>query len=351
MTNIFISGLNKKLAFYRDQWLHIGTTAPAVNRDRISGLLETIYTLSGFEKPRIIRCDSPLATVKKMAENKSAIIFEKLNQIIDVEWENIYKYMNVLEQNRNDDWDNCGLADHSEDEIPCALFILRPFRSISLIEKEINEQSIDASEGAKTLQEKIAFCGFFERELGVRLHYSMQPLFQLCENCSWWIPCEKEVYVSENPIRAHFRSNEYDAQLLIPVLHHDGGPALLYPDGFAVYALNGIRVPREISVTPHSKLDPRLILREPNADVRREIVRKIGIERICRDMNAQTIDRFDDYELIVLDIGDGKRRPYLKMKNPSIGVYHIEGVPPMITTVKEALSWRNGTDAIPSAIS
>ncbi len=92
------------------------------------------------------------------------------------------------------------------------------------------------------------------------------------------------------------------------------------------------------------------ILRETNAEIRREIVRKIGIEKVCKDLNAQPISHYRDevngmnYELLLLDLGDGRTRPYLKMRNPSIGVYHIEGVPPEITSAEQALIWRNYQD-------
>lgn len=94
-------------------------------------------------------------------------------------------------------------------------------------------------------------------------------------------------------------------------------------------------------------IDPRIILTEYNVDVRREIVRKIGIERVCSVLGAKCIDKEGNYELLVLYLKDGVRRPFLKMLNPSIGVYHIEGVHPSSATVKQALKWRNGTNETP----
>lgn len=74
--------------------------------------------------------------------------------------------------------------------------------------------------------------------------------------------------------------------------------------------------------------------------MRREIVRKIGIERICKDLKAKVLESAGDYELLELDLQDGRFRPYLKMKNPSIGCYHIEGVPPDCDTLEKALNSR-----------
>ncbi|MDW8003009.1 MAG: hypothetical protein RMJ39_10200 [Deltaproteobacteria bacterium] len=136
----------------------------------------------------------------------------------------------------------------------------------------------------------------------------------------------------------------------------------------------------------------RIFVGEQNAEVKGLIVRKIGYEKIFQILTMITdfppviIDRWKDYQLIEVFIPldlealsmmednvradeiyedddeiyeyDGYvyfedlkkleiynsylRARYLKMKNPSTGKYHIEGVPPNIRTCKEALSWRIG---------
>jgi len=130
------------------------------------------------------------------------------------------------------------------------------------------------------------------------------------------------------------------------ILHCETTPALI-SDWVDLYSLNGVFVTQEIVMTPAEKLDPKLVLTEKNAEIRREIVRKIGIERVCIKLGAETLDKKDDYELLNLNLGDGRKRPYLKMKNPSIATYHLEGIPPEINTVEQALNWRNGVETNP----
>jgi hypothetical protein len=126
-------------------------------------------------------------------------------------------------------------------------------------------------------------------------------------------------------------------------LHNDGGAAIEWRDGWKQFYLNNVIVTEEIAVTPAEFLDPKLILKTNNADVKREIVRKIGIERVILKLGGKTIDSWNGYELLRLDISEMRIKPtFLKMKNPSIGTYHIEGVPPGIMTCKGALSWRVG---------
>ena len=132
------------------------------------------------------------------------------------------------------------------------------------------------------------------------------------------------------------------------LLHNEKGAAVLYADGFSVYALNGVRVTKELVETPSNKLDPKLVTTEKNAEIRREIVRKIGVDRVYQKLGGKTINRLGEmYELITLNIGDNRIRPYLKMRNPSLGTYHLEGVPREIKTVREALNWRNQSEEEP----
>ena len=133
-------------------------------------------------------------------------------------------------------------------------------------------------------------------------------------------------------------------------LHADGRAAVAWPDGARLYALHGVLVPAEIALTPGSELNPRLVVRERNVEVRRELVRKIGLERLLVALGAKSVDKRGDYELLMLELGDGRARPFLKMRNPSVPVWHVEGVHPDCRTVAEALAWRNGTDVPPSVL-
>ena len=123
-------------------------------------------------------------------------------------------------------------------------------------------------------------------------------------------------------------------------LHCSSGPAVMWDDGWENYCLNGVRVTKEIVMTPAEKLDPQMVIKEKNAEVRRELVRKIGVERLVMKLGAKLIDKQGDYELLDLNLGEDRYRPYLKMKNPSIATWHIEGVAPECRSVQDAINWR-----------
>ena len=186
-----------------------------------------------------------------------------------------------------------------------------------------------------------AFYDFCNNVLGIKFKQQKNwDCYLKLSDCSIIYPFKEFVVISEKPTQINMKNM---------LLHNETGASIEYADGFSVYSLNGVRVPKEIVMTSAEKLDPKLILKEQNAEVRREIVRKIGVERVCKSLNAKVIDRQDNYELLNLDLGD-RFRPYLKMKNPSIGVYHIEGVHPDCDTVEKALNWRNGTSDIPKIL-
>lgn len=128
--------------------------------------------------------------------------------------------------------------------------------------------------------------------------------------------------------------------------HCETGPFCRYRDGSAMYAIHGTRVPMELVETPADKLDPKEWLAEENVDWRRLAFQKIGATRVAEALGAEVIDKMTcpvggPYELLMLDIGLGEKKPYLKMLNPSLNQFHIEGVETGIKTVKDALTWRN----------
>ena len=188
----------------------------------------------------------------------------------------------------------------------------------------------------------LSFYSFCMEVLSLDECKPLEPYMEVAMHCGWWLPYDTVCIISEKPVVIHLNDRG--------LLHKDGGPAIAFGDGFAVWGLNGVRVPQDIAETAWDKIPMEKIIQEKNAEVRREVVRKVGVERIIKETSAEVIDKEGDYELLLLDIGDKRMRPYLKMLNPSIGTYHIEGVPVGTKTVAEAKKFRNGTDEQPVSL-
>ena len=172
-------------------------------------------------------------------------------------------------------------------------------------------------------------------------------------------PMQDTCYICKKPlVLSMIKSNKGNIQF-----HKDGGPAVVYPQWQEWY-LNGVQVPRYIAETPSSLLDPSDIKDIPNADVRTEFIRKIGMERLVS--MGTVMDTWEnhkgtknykqyaasEYKLInmadVFKDGSSRSRqvPYLYMKNLSVpGVYHLECVfnrEKQPKTILEALQIRLG---------
>lgn len=107
----------------------------------------------------------------------------------------------------------------------------------------------------------------------------------------------------------------------------------------------GVFIPKWLAKKGMENAVSKDILKTRNTEIRREIIRIVGIERVCYDLGAKVIDRAGDYELVALDLQDGRYRPFLKMHNPSVPeIWHVEGVHPCIKTVQDAINYRRYGD-------
>ena len=128
-------------------------------------------------------------------------------------------------------------------------------------------------------------------------------------------------------------------------LHRAEGPAFILPNE-SLYFWRGVYVTEQIIKSPET-LMPDQIMGEHNAQVRQVMVERVGIERVLQMCQAKELDRKtirigeQDHPYVLLECTIGNvRGRWLKMVNPSIGVYHVEGLPGRPATVEEALHER-----------
>ena len=309
---------------YVVKWKAIGLSTERCNRPQAEKAIDEAYRLSELKIPsRKVWVESPLAALI-VAALDDAFPGDDPKKFVKASADIVKMYMKNGEPKRSNKY----IKKAKEQDFKQAL-------------SEYNSGFIYGNQDAGWL----AFYSFFKNEMKIQLTEKLDPLFELAYSAGWILPFDDLVIFSERPTGLHMEGDQ---------LHKDMAPAVSYADGFSIYSLHGVRVPKEIVMTAWDKMDVNLITKTTNAEIRRELVRKIGIERVCDKLNAQCVDKGtfagNDYELLLLDIGDGRKRPYLKMKNPSIGVFHIEGVAPECKTVMDAIKFRNGSTITPEVV-
>jgi hypothetical protein len=181
-------------------------------------------------------------------------------------------------------------------------------------------------------------------------------LWQLAESAGWVLPHAKLCWVSE---RHHMLSRNDRGRL-----HSLSGPAIAYPDGWKIYAVNGVRVPEFIVERPH-EITLKHIQDEQNAEVRRVIVERYGTSRYLLDAGARIIhadtygtlyrmEQHGDEPIVMVKVVNATPEPCAKCGGllttersvrscqcgePSRFKDYFLRVPPDMTNAQEAIAW------------
>jgi hypothetical protein len=168
-------------------------------------------------------------------------------------------------------------------------------------------------------------------------------LWELAQSAGWALPYRSICWVSE---RHHILSRDERGRL-----HCDIGPAVEYPDGWAIYASHGVRVPRYVIEHP-KQIDIARIETETNAEVRRVMIERYrqgeeinGGAAYIRDCGATLLDHDERYgtlwrrdlpndePIVMIEVVNSTPEPDGRFKR-----YWLR-VPPGMTTAREAVAW------------
>ncbi|WP_445403104.1 DUF6745 domain-containing protein [Streptomyces sp. LE64] len=157
----------------------------------------------------------------------------------------------------------------------------------------------------------------------------------------WWWPYEKVAVVCERPL----------------VLHRDeagrldraDGPAVAYPDGFALHSWRGMPVPGAF-LDELAGLTPERIRTEENAELRRVMLEHFGYERYLAESGAVPLHRdgtgrlwsiplVGDEDVVMVEVVNSTPEP-----DGTSRTYWLR-VPPSTTTAREGVAWTFGLTA------
>ena len=125
----------------------------------------------------------------------------------------------------------------------------------------------------------LSFFDYVDRVLDLECAQPMRGLIKVAQSAGWWWPFQGIAILTERPTELH-RNTRLQ-------LHNPTGPALLYPDGWGVWALNGVRVPRDLIEQGWSV---ERVLAERNAEVRRCAIELMGWDAFIENAKLRLID-------------------------------------------------------------
>jgi hypothetical protein len=183
---------------------------------------------------------------------------------------------------------------------------------------------------------------FHQQELALAGTETVAPLLQLAEAAGLWIAKERAAFLSERPHRFELDTSGR--------LHASDGPALAWRDGRAVYAWHGIRVPAHVIDAPET-LSAREIVCEPNAEVRRVMLERVGYERFFAMQKMKLVSKDKIGKLWRLELRGDIEEPLMLVEVENATVEpdgtrkrYLLRVPPYMRTARDAVAWTFGFD-------
>lgn len=154
------------------------------------------------------------------------------------------------------------------------------------------------------------------------------------KSACWWYPHERFLIVSERPTAIHLKKLENHR--LPHCLHNLSGPAIVWPDGWGVYSVNGVRIPwkqRYIIDNP-KQITVEAIESERNSEIRRVMIDQYGPSRYIVDSKAQVIEQLpDDHPIIGLRSATLLRKT-VEQDEPIIFIDLLNSTPELDGTTK-----------------
>lgn len=320
-----------------DEWIKIALDTSPTDKEKVVEAIDLAYSCLGLKPPqKILFFNNPLDAVKWMVNNK-----DKLDKVLSKNeiWGKFKTTINDFAVERS-----------IEITIENSLFSkLRQVKGIvidilvSILSIIVNEEGFETERDFLELNFHWNYNGIFE--LGDQAFYAylqalgvdcskVKGMWETAKHCGMWCAYKDIAIVTPKPsVIALDNENR---------LHAEGKPSVVY-EGFHIYAYHGVRLPEKYGKIHPSKWQPKWLLEEDNAELRRVLIQGIGYDRICQELNAVELDAWQNYFLLGIEENVDVEPIYLlKMICPSTGYIHMLRVPPDVNSAREAIRWVNG---------
>ena len=289
------------------KWTDIGLSTEKANRKEAEKGIVEMYEIAGLKKPKIVWCDSP------MAQGITRLVVQKLES--DRELKKGFIGENKKASVGNSVWNSVGNSvwDSVGDSVRNSVW------------DSVRDSVWDSGYGQHDAN-WLAFYDFFKEVCGLDEEtQKLSGLWKVSKNAGWFLPHENICWVSER--QSELRRDEQGR------LHSDQEMAIKYPDGWGIYALDGVRLPEELWQKIISKEMSFSEIMKIEISDQRTVALKYNPQAIINE-NAKLIDKDDrNNELYLIEgkeintLTGFPKMYFLKMLCPT-GRTFIEGVEP-----------------------
>ncbi len=315
------------IVVYREKWMRIAFSTEPIDKQKAARTVTEAYSLIGKKKPNIIFVDSPYAVYKKYEELTKRCSLDRLlilAYLLQSEiWNKLVPQLCEELTSKITKQVKSGLKEKLKYPIGTQEFLENVGLCIYYI----------------TPKEFVDCCNLIDFCIDVlNLSYSYETewilLQSIVKSCGIIYAYEEIAIICDRP-----RILSFDNQNR---LHAEGSPAIQYADGFSVYAYHGVTLPEKYGKLHPNQWQAQWLLEEKNAELRRVLMQGIGYSRICQELQALELDRWQEYSLLKIN-NDVDIEPIylLKMTCPSTGFIHALRVPPNVESARDAIAWVN----------
>jgi hypothetical protein len=309
---------------YREKWQHIGLSTEHINQQHATNAVKAIYTALGLTHPAIIIFDSPNAAFEYIWNLLQADSYTTLGDAISSSnWSKIYDSLQSklltklpvdLQRDLHSSFDNY-LAKESANLLQRQLE--SQWRDVvsQHLDKNYHNLIKEIFSSCQKPESLIAGGSYFDFCVHILKYHQFQEQITILEefvrNCGWTFFFENIVLISNRPTQIHINNDNH--------LHAEDAPAIVFRDGYKLYAYNGQIQELERKQQPRDNFDWRPLLEK---------------------MNAVEIDSWEEYQLLrVVKQINVQPMQFLKATNPSTGEVCVSRVPMRVTSAIEAVQW------------
>jgi hypothetical protein len=184
-------------------------------------------------------------------------------------------------------------------------------------------------------------------EAADRLHpdaallHDLAGLATVARNSGWWWAGSQYAILTDRPTRVA-RDN-------VGRLHRGEGPAMEFPDGYALWAWRGMPIPTSLAAQLPTLTADR-IGAETNAELRRVMLEHFGYDRYLREAGARALHKDETGTLWFLSLPGDEPLAMVEVVNATpepdgtSRIYWLR-VPPTVRTAREGVAWTFGLEA------